>query len=105
MVSATSHVDINSLTHDSYKSYIIMRQALYKCDVQKLLPVNLYVFVDMLSGVKIQSFLHEYPRYYTRPKLLISRISYKCRWGLTEFYPTKLKSFDVATSLYGRLFR
>ena len=33
--------------------------------------------------------------------MLISRISYKCKWGLTGFYPTKELCFDVTTAMAG----
>ena len=33
--------------------------------------------------------------------MLISRISYECRWGLTGFYPTKELCCDVTTAMTG----
>ena len=33
--------------------------------------------------------------------MLISRISYECRSGLTGFYPTKELRFDVTTAMTG----
>ena len=37
--------------------------------------------------------------------MLIPRISYECRWGLTGFYPTKELCFDVTTAMTGVLLK
>ena len=33
--------------------------------------------------------------------MLVSRISYECKWSLTGFYPTKELGFDVTTAMTG----